>query len=131
MTSGSIVRGAIAAASVGIAFALPRSAIDESARIALLAVLHLALPVAAVWWSRRPDVQSLDVGLAGIGVTYIGVLALTRDGPGALYVGLPAGYAAYCIVASGIFSALANVRRAMRLRAIKRRRARRSLARAA
>lgn len=126
MMLGSIVRGAIVAGAVTVALALPRSIdLQTQAWIGVLIVLHLALPVAAAFWGRRADTLSLDVGLAGIGIAYIGVLALTRDGSGWLYIGLPLGYALYGILATIVFNGLSTWRRALRLRTLKRQRAER------
>ncbi len=132
MMLGSILRGALVAGSITAALALPRSfEVPTQLWVALLLALHVALPIAAAFWGRRADALTLDVGVAGIGLAYIGVLALTRDGSGWLYIGLPLGYAIYGIVATAVFTALMRWRRAWRLRAIKRERAQRSRPRTA
>ncbi len=129
MVIASFARGAVVAASVTAALALPASIdLETKAWVGLLVALHLAFPVAAAFWGRRADTLGLDVGLAGIGLAYIGVLALTEEGTGWLYIGLPLAYAAYGIFATAVFHAASRSRRALRLRSIKRLRAARGRA---
>jgi hypothetical protein len=126
MMLGSIARGGIVAAFIATALALPR-AFDLSTVvwIGLLVALHLALPVAAAFWGRRSDVATLDIGLAGVGAVYMGLLALMSPQENAvvLYLGVPLGYAAYAFVATMIFTAGAKWRRLVRVRGLRQLRA--------
>lgn len=129
MMIASIARGAFVAASVTAAIVLPRSVdLATQAWVGLLVALHLAFPVAAAFWGRRADTLGLDVGLAGIGLAYIGVLALAEDGSAGLYLGLPLAYAAYGVFATLVFNGASRWRRLLRLRSIKRVRAARGRA---
>ncbi len=122
----SIARGGIIAAAIAVALALPRS-LDVAATIwvTVLAVLHLVLPIGAAFWGRRSDPMSLDIGLAGIGAVYMGVLALVspQHDAAVLYLGLPLGYAAYAFAATLIFAASAKWRRVLRVRGLRQLRA--------
>ncbi len=122
----SIARGGIVSASIAAAFALPRS-IDLATGlwISVLVVLHLALPIGAAFWGRRADPVGLDIGLAGIGIAYMGVLALVNPAENAavLYIGLPLAYAAYAFAASALFVLSAKWRRVLRIRGLRQLRA--------
>lgn len=128
MMLGSIARGGIVAASIAAALALHRSLdLATSVWVTALVALHLALPVGAAFWGRRADGVSLDIGLAGIGAVYMGVLALVtpqENGP-LLYLGLPLGFAVYAFVATLVFAASAKWRRALRVRGLRQLRAER------
>lgn len=116
---GSIARGGVVAASIGVVLALARSLdLPTALWLAATIALHLALPAVAAFSGRRSDVMTLDIGLAGIGVVYMGVVALV-DRPAnalALYLGLPLGFAAYSMIAALIYTSCASWRRLLRIR---------------
>ncbi len=124
----SIVRGAFIAALVASTLAVYR-AIDFEGQAWLIPMVgaHLVLPIAAAFWGRRPDASTLDVGLVGIGLSYIVLLALVpSDWSTASYIVLPIIYCGYSLLAAGAFAALAQVRTAMRVRGFARLRRRAS-----
>lgn len=118
---GSVLRGALVAAAVAVALALPRSLdLGWSPWIALLGVMHVALPFGAAFWGRRADTVTLDVGLAGIGIAYIGLMAFTPDASVWLYLVLPLVFTVYAVLATASFAGLRRWRTALRIRRMRR-----------
>lgn len=118
---GSITRGAVLASSIALVLALPR-ALDLPAAIwvTLLLLAHVALPFAAALWPRRADALTFDAALAGVGLAYIGLLALSPHESGWLYGGAPLGYALYAFLATLGFMAASRWRTAARVRGLAR-----------
>jgi hypothetical protein len=115
----SIARGAILSAIVAGVLAVYRAVdLESHAWMYVLVAVHFVLPVAAAFWARRPDPTTLDVGLAGIGITYIFVLALapTDKWNGAMYIGLAILYCIYSLLAAAAFHGLAHWRTVLRVR---------------